>query len=58
MQNIQLDILVLVGLIVLVLLVFFIARNLRDKKKLFPPEKTDDQVNEEKMDQERGRDQV
>jgi hypothetical protein len=39
------------------LIVFLTIKNIRDKKKLLPPDSTDDVVNEQRMDQERRRDE-
>jgi len=58
MPGINIGALVIVGLMVLVLVIFTIARNRKDRKKLLPPETTEDPVEETRSDQEREKDKL
>ncbi len=57
MEEINLPVVIAVGVLAVMLIIFFIYRNNRDKKKYLPPESTDP-VQDEKTDATRGRDSV
>lgn len=58
MDNVNIGVVVLVALVALALVLFLIAKNQKDKKKVLPPGSVDDAVEETKMDHDRRQDQV
>lgn len=56
MSELNTGVIVIVGLAALALIVFLAVRNQKDRKKILPPETTDDPVEETKTDQQREED--
>ncbi|WEK34031.1 MAG: hypothetical protein P0Y53_16205 [Candidatus Pseudobacter hemicellulosilyticus] len=56
MQNLQLGIIIIVAVAALALIIFLVMRNKKDRKEIYSPEKMDDAVGEQKMEQQRRED--
>ncbi len=57
MEDINVPVVIAVGVAALLLIIFFIYRNYRDKKKYLPPESTDP-VQEDKTSATRSKDSI
>lgn len=51
-------IIIIVAVAALALIVFVTVRNMKDRKKILPPDSTDDKVLETRMDKDRRRTQL